>query len=298
MFTLDDLKLICDLVETGSFTKAAQRNFLTQSAVSQRLRAMETRLGKPLLERGRGRAGVVPTEAGRTLYEGGRDVLAAAQDLAARVQGPENDPAGPVRVVTVYSVGLHALPARLKPFVMRNPRVQVQLAYGRMDRVYREVYAREADVGIVACPLPSAGIEVLPFDNEEMALVCPPEHPLAKRTDVALRELDGLPFVAFPAGVPTRNLIEERLRAAGVVREPAMEFDNIETIKNVVEIGLGVSVLPAATALAEAERGTLAVVPLCEEDRFTRPTGVLVKQSAMRPPAVAAFLEALTASAA
>ena len=293
MFTLDTLRLFTDLVETGSFSRAADKNFVSQSAVSQRLRALEREYGQTLLERGQGRGRVTPTPAGETLYRGARALLQSAQALDAQMRDLSDEVAGAVRVATVYSVGLHALPPRLKPFLAAHPRVNVHLEYEQTDKVYEDVAAGAVDVGIVACPAPRRGLAVTPFAEEEMALICAPEHPLARADRVALRQLDGLAFIGFADDIPTRRLVDERLRAAGARVKMAATFDNIETIKNLVEIGSGVSLLPADTARREERAGTLAVRPLAPADAFTRPTGLLTKQAGARRAAVRAFVDAM-----
>ncbi|HZO88049.1 MAG TPA: LysR family transcriptional regulator [Chthonomonadaceae bacterium] len=287
------LKLFCDLVETGSFTRAAERNFVSQSAVSQRLRALEHEYGQVLLDRGKGKGRVVPTEAGRILYEGGKALLAEAEELEARLRGLSEEIAGTVRVATVYSVGLHALPGRLKPFLAAHPKVNVHLEYSQTAKVYQDVLSGAVDVGIVACPTERSGVEIVPFGDEEMVVVCAPEHPFAQESKLRLAQLEGQPFIAFADDIPTRHLVDERLRAAGAKVHILMAFDNIETIKNLVEIGSGVALLPADTVRREVREGLLASVPLAPSDSFRRPEGLLVKKAGVRRAAVRAFIAAM-----
>lgn len=291
---LNALKLYCDLVETKSFSRAAERNFVTQSAVSQRIQTLEKDYEHPMLERGRGRRRIMPTEAGQIFYEGAKHLLAEAAELDARLRGLSDDVAGTVRVATVYSVGLHALPPRLKPFLALQPKVNVHLEYSQTAKIYQDVLSGAVDIGIVACPAPRAGIEILPFDVEPMALICAPESRFACRESIALRELQDQPFIAFADDIPTRRLIDVQLKAAGVQVRNVMAFENIETIKNLVEIGSGVALVPEETARTEAREGTLVVVPLIPKDAFDRPSGLLVKKSGSRRAAVIAFLGAMT----
>jgi len=292
MLNLDSLQLFSDLVDTGSFSRTAEKNFVSQSAVSQRLKALETEYGQTLIDRGQGRGKVSPTVAGEALYAGAKALLQAAATLDAELRQLSDEVAGTVRVATVYSVGLHALPPRLKPFLAAHPRVNVHLEYKQTDKVYDDVVNGTVDVGIVACPLAKRGLEVVPFAEEEMVLVCAPEHPLAG-AKVSLRRLDGLAFIAFAADIPTRRLVDEQLQAAGVTVKIVSTFDNIETIKNLVEIGSGVSILPADTVRQEQRAGTLAAVPFATADAFTRPTGLLLKTTKTRRAAVRAFVEAM-----
>ena len=203
--------------------------------------------------------------------------------MEAELRGLSDEVAGTVRVATVYSVGLHALPPRLKPFLAAHPRVNVHLEYRQTSDIYQEVAAGTIDVGIVACPSPRRDIEVLPFAEEDMALVCAPEHPLARQAvgvparpgRIALHRLCGRHPDAQAGGRPPAR----RRRP----RPPGHDFDNIETIKNLVEIGSGVSILPADTVRQEVGSGVLAAVPFTPADSFRRPTGLLVKKTADPP---------------
>ncbi len=292
MLNLDSLQIFSDLVDTGSFSRTAEKNFVSQSAVSQRLKALEADYGQTLIDRGQGRGKVSPTVAGDALYAGAKALLQSAAALDAEMRQLSDEVAGTVRVATVYSVGLHALPPRLKPFLAAHPRVNVHLEYKQTDQVYDDVVNGAVDVGIVACPSGKRGLEVVPFAEEEMVLVCAPEHPLAG-AEVSLRQLDGLAFIGFADDIPTRRLVDERLKAAGARVKVVSTFDNIETIKNLVEIGSGVSILPADTVRQEQRAGTLAAVPFTAADAFTRPTGLLLKKTKARRAAVQAFVEAM-----
>ena len=287
------MKLFCDLVETRSFSRAAELNFLSQSAVSQRLRTLEVEYAQVLIERGKGKGPVSPTEAGRILYEGVKPLLHEFAELDARLRGLSDEVTGTVKVATVYSVGLHALPARLKPFLALHPGVNVHVEYSQTDKVYRDVLSGAVDVGIVACPSARAGIEIVPFGEEAMVLICAPKHPLAQEAAMDLRQLEGQNFIGFSDEIPTRWLIDEHLLAAGAKVRVEMAYDNIETIKNLVEIQSGVALVPEDTVRQEARDGRLAVVPLIAEQAFRRPAGLLLKKLRSRRAAVRAFIEAV-----
>jgi DNA-binding transcriptional LysR family regulator len=287
---LTTLRLFCDLVETASFSRTAERQFVSQPAVSQKLRALEREVGQQLLERGRGKKRITPTEAGNVLYQGALPLLREAEELEARLRGLSEEIAGTVRVATVYSVGLHALPGRLKPFLAQHPRIHVHLEYSQTTKIYQDVLSGAVDVGIVACPTARGGIEVIPFGEEAITLICAPEHPFATRTAIDLADLEGAPFIGFADDIPTRKLIDEHLKRAGVKVRLVNAFDNIETIKNLVEIGSGVALVPEDTARQEARSGELALVPLSPSSAFLRPAGLLVKRSQSRRAAVRVFI--------
>ena len=293
MLDLNALQLFCDLIETRSFSRAAELNFVSQSAVSQRLQTIERQYKQVLIERGKGKSRLVVTEAGQLLYEGAKQLLQEAGELEARLRGLSEDVAGTVRVATVYSVGLHALPGRLKPFLAAHPKVNVHLEYSPTAKVSQDVLSGAVDVGIVACPSTRAGIEVIPFGEETMTLICAPEHPLAQQSCVSLQALEDRPFIAFADGIPTRRLIDVHLREAGVTVRIVMAFDNIETLKNLVEIGSGVAIVPEDSVRQEAREGTRALVPLATQDIFRRPIGLLLKKAGVRRATVRAFIEAM-----
>ncbi len=290
---VNDLKLFCDLVETRSFTRSAERHFLSQPAVSQRIRALERHFGQVLVDRGKGKGRVAPTQAGKVLYDGAKALIGQTSELEMRIRGLSDEILGTVRVATVYSVGLHALPGRLKPFLAALPNVNVHLEYSRTGKVYQDVLSGAVDVGIVACPQARSGIEIIPFGEERMALICAPEHRLAIQPRARLSDLEDEPFIAFADDIPTRKLTDERLRAAGVHVRIVMSFDNIETIKNLVEIGSGVALVPENTVRQEAREGILTVISLTPEDGFMRPAGILIKPSILRRAAISAFVEAM-----
>lgn len=294
---LESLRMFVDLAQTKSFSKTAERSFVSQSAVSQRIRALEQEFGQVLVERGKGRPGAQFTEAGVRLLAGAQELLARANALRREMAELGDEVGGTVRVATVYSIGLHVLPPFLSAFLAEYPHVNVHVEYQRTDRIYESLLAGTIDLGIVACPQERPQIDILPLQDEPMVLILPPSHPLATRPEVSLTDLQGAPFVAFDADIPTRKIIDARLRARGVTVDVVQAFDNIETIKRVVEIGLGVALVPEPTVRREVRDGTLVARPLAGET-FTRPTGILLRKGRVRTNALRRFVETLQADAA
>jgi DNA-binding transcriptional LysR family regulator len=288
---LEALKTFCDLVETGSFTRAAELNFVTQSAVSQQVRGLERRFERRLLERF-GRAGVEPTHAGRLLYTESKTILARFRSLEQKLIEPSGRMTGTVRVATVYSVGLHALPPYVKQFLREYPEVAIQVEYSRTDRVYGACVSGAIDLGIVAFPTRRPRLEVILLRNEELVLVVSPEHRLARRRSVAVSAIDGEPFVAFDRAVATRRAVDRILRDHGANVRIATEFDNIETIKRSVEAGLGVSIVPEDTVKNEVRAGTLAALGFTDGP-FTRPVGIIHRKGREISPPARAFVDLL-----
>ncbi|HZM92958.1 MAG TPA: LysR family transcriptional regulator [Vicinamibacterales bacterium] len=288
---IETLKTFCDLVETGSFNKAAQRSFISQSAVSQQLKTLEGRYGRPLLERG-SRRGLALTDAGKLFYAECRDLLERFRQLEDRLRESADAISGTVRLATVYSIGLHELPPYVTRFMKAHPRVKVHIEYSRTDKICEACLQNTIDFGIVAFPLPRANMTVVPWRQERLVLVCPPGDPLARRRKVRLAEIAGRPFVAFERDIPTRKTIDRILKNHRVAVETVMEFDNIETIKRSIEVGSGVSILPETTLVNEARSGLLVTRDFVEGP-FLRDVGVIHRRGRVLSAAARAFMTLL-----
>lgn len=292
---IETLKVFCDIVESGSFSYAASQNFITQSAVSQQVRSLEEKYDCRLIERGR--AGVKPTSAGQVLYNAGKEIVRRFGELENRLREIGSVIGGSIRVGTVYSVGLHELPPYLSEFLRSYPNVNVHLEYLRANRIYEDLIEGKIDLGVVAYPAKRSQIVTISFRQDELVLVTPPDCPLAKQAKVSFRQLEGYRFVGYERDIPTRKAADRILRDHGIKPQYSMEFDNIETIKRAVEIGLGVAIVPRLTAEQETQRGSLTMMEF-EEGTFTRPLGIIYKRGRELSPAVRKFVEVLTSKAA
>ena len=287
---VETFKVFCDLAETGSFSKAASLNSITQSAVSQQIRALETRYEVRLVERGR--RNFCLTLEGSAFLEASREILEVYNHLGDRLHEMRNVVAGELRIASIYSVGLHELPPRLKVFRKKHPDVEVHVAYRRSAQVYAQVLSGEVDLGLVAYPAKRAGLQIEIFDEDEMVVICHPNHALAKKKRIALNQIDGEKFIAFEPDLPTRKVIDRHLRDNGVEIVHTMEFDNVETVKRAVEIESGLSIVPQNAVRQEVASGALVAIHL-EGIQFCRPLGVITKRNRPRSPAHKEFVAAL-----
>jgi DNA-binding transcriptional LysR family regulator len=287
---LETLKVFCDVVESKSFSVAASQNYVTQSAVSQQIRMLEEKYGKQLLERTRGNVQLTP--AGEILYQVSKEIVQRYGELEARLQAATKIVGGTVRVATVHTIGLYELSSQLKRFLKGYPQVQLQLEYGRSNKIYDDALRGGIDLGIVAYPTRRPGITVLPFREDRLVLVCPPQHPLAKHRQMSIKKLAGEPLVGFERDIPTRKETDRVLRRHGIDPRYVMELDNVEIMKRVVEIGLGVAILPEHAVRPEVRGGTLAAVQVSDEI-FLRPLGIIHRTGKHFSPAAAKFIECL-----
>ena len=287
---LDTLRLYCDVVRLRSFSRAASASGVSQSAASQAIQQLEAELDATLLDRSR--RPLAPTAEGRGFYDACRGLLAgfekARADLAASRQRVE----GTVRVAAIYSVGLHDMSRHMQPFMAAYPNARVLLECLHPHKVVEAVLNDEADLGILSYPASSRALQVLPLREEPMMVVTHPSHPLARRRRVSPADLDGARFVAFDHDLPIRRAIDRALKQHGVKVEVAMEFDNVETIKQAIGIAAGISILPAPTVQKESEMKTLAVVDLALPG-LVRPVAIIHRKGRHLTAAVSRFIAQL-----
>ncbi len=287
---IETLKVFCDLSETESFTKAAQINDITQSAVSQQIRSLENQFRATLIERSKKKFRL--TREGQILYEHSKQIIQTYDMLRAQLQELRDVVSGTLRVATIYSIGLYDLPPYLKRFLKTHRTVNVHVEYHRANRVYDDVLSNVCDVGLVAFAVKESRLEVVPLWRDKLVLVCSPRHPLASRESLPLSALRGERFISFEPDIPTRRAIDKALRAESVEVQHVMEVDNIETVKRAVEIELGVSIIPQSTVSTEVRNGILAQVEIAGAD-FARPVSAILKKSKVLSPAMKQFISIL-----
>jgi LysR family transcriptional regulator, transcriptional activator of the cysJI operon len=272
---LETLKLFCDLADSRSFSKTAEKHLLSQSAVSQQLAQLELAYKCQLITRRKRPIELTP--AGQVFYRAARDILERYDQLKNELHSLETGIDIRINVAAIFSIGMHNLHEYVKKFMIRYPNVNVHIEYFSAERIYELVLDGEVDIGIVAIPKKDKRIDVYEFEEELLVLACSPKHPLAGEKEADIHKLQFERFIAFEKDVPTRIWIDGILSRYNVVVRPVMEFDNIETIKRAVEINAGVSILPEPTIIQEVAGGTLRAIPFSNE-RFTRPTGILVRK--------------------
>jgi DNA-binding transcriptional LysR family regulator len=290
---IETLKVFCDLTETESFTKAAQINHVTQSAVSQQISSLEREFKSLLIERSKKKFRL--TREGQVLYEASKQIVQSYENLHSRLQELKDVISGTIRVATIYSIGLHDLPPYLKRYLRAYPLVNVHVEYRRANQVYEDVLSNVVDLGLVAYPARDSRVETVLLRKELMVLICHPQHPLAKSKSIKIGALAGQRFVAFEADIPTRKAVDKVLKAHGVQVVPVMEFDNVETVKRAVEIDAGVAIVPLTTVSQEVSKQTLAAITI-EDAELLRPIAAICRKNKVPSTALKQFIAMLKES--
>lgn len=287
---IESLKVFCDLAETESFTKAAQINSVTQSAVSQQISSLERIFKSLLIERSKKRFRL--TREGQVLYDYSKQIIQTYESLHSRLQELKDIISGTIRVATIYSIGLHDLPPYIKKFMKNYPTVNIHVEYRRANQVYEDVYSNVVDLGLVAYPMKDSKLEIIPLRKEPLVLICHPQHPFAKQKAIKLKHLVDQKVIGFEPDIPTRKALDKILREYGVDVKHVMEFDNVETVKRAVEIDAGISIVPLGTVTQEVAKQTLAAVEI-EDGEFFRPLAAIYKKNKVLSPAMKQFLSIL-----
>jgi DNA-binding transcriptional LysR family regulator len=286
---LETLHLYCDVVRLRSFSRAAEQRYVSQSAASQAIQQLEAELGVALIDRTT--RPLVATPEGHAFYEACRELLERWERARVEVAAVKARVDGTVRVAAIYSVGLHDMSRPMQRFQSLYPAARVQLECLHPHKVVEAVVAGEADIGIMSYPPADRALAVVPLREEPMALVCHPGHPLARRRMAEPADLGGETFIAFDRGLTIRKAIDRALRQHNVRVTVAMEFDNIETIKQAISIAAGVSILPRHTVGKEVGVRALAAVPLALP--LARPVGIIHRRQKVLSPTASRFIDVL-----
>jgi DNA-binding transcriptional LysR family regulator len=290
---IEALKVFCDVARLRSFSQAAQAQMpdpITQSAASQVVSHLEKRLGVQLIDRSTRPLQLTPL--GQAYYDGCRLLLEQYTELEASIRTAHAQLAGTVHVAAIYSVGLGDMGQYVQKFKAEHPDVSVSLEYLHPDRVYEKVCEGAADLGLVSFPRRSPKLNAIPWREEEMVLACSPVHRLASCPAVRVGQLNGEKYIHFDRGLTIRKQIDRFLRSQRVAVEVVHEFDNIANIKQAVELGAGVALLPEPTVRREVEDGSLMSRPL-QGCRLTRPLGIIHRRHHKLSPTALRFMELL-----
>ncbi len=293
---LETLSIFCDVVRHHSFSRGAAANDVSQSAASQAVRQLERRLGTQLIDRSK-RPWRLTTD-GKVFFKGCQEIVDRYHELEDTIQRRQHPSGYRVRLATIYSVHLHDLSAYVERFQASLPGAEVDVAYMHPDQVYEQVLADQCDLGLLAFANPGRELTVIPWVDQPMVVACLPGHRFAARasTGIPPTALAGEAFVAFDRGLPVRREIDRYLRRHEADVRITAAFDNIENIKQAIEDGAGIAMLPEPTLRREVDRRTLVKVPLQQAEQdgpLVRPVSIIRRRTRRLNPAVTEFINIL-----
>ena len=267
-----ECKLFRDIAQCRSFLQAAKLNGISQPAVTQSIKELEKRLGVTLINRST--RPIALTAAGELYDALCGDVLVRDADFQAGLEDLQTGGLATVRVASIYSIGLSEAPRLREEFNRAMPGARLVIDFLHPAEVYAAVLSGQVDFGFVSYPEERRGIRIVGWRKEQMTVALYPGHPLAGHRRIVARDLNGQSFLAFDHDVPIRQALDRFFEDNDVHLSIAAHFDNIQSIKEAVAMGQGISILPARTMEAEVKQGRLASVPL-DVPGLVRPTAVI-----------------------
>ena len=238
-----NLQTFITAAELKSFSLAAEQLYLTQPAVSKRVATLEGELGSALFDRIGRRVSL--TEAGRELLPRAKTILREIEDSRRLISNLTGRVAGQLSIGTSHHIGLHRLPPALKEFSKTFPDVELELQFMDSEAACRAVQTGELELGIVTLPLePLTDLQSELIWPDPLDIVVSHEHPLAKESRLDFQQLSQHPAILPSSGTYTRQLLERSISKAGGKLSAGMTTNYLETIKMMVGVGLGWSVLP------------------------------------------------------
>ena len=276
-----------------SFTKAAEQLFMTQPAVTFQIKQLEEQFNARLFERSHGKIALTP--AGQMVMSYAERILGLSEEMETRVADLTGAMGGPLLLGASLTIAEYILPRILGEFKAQHPQVQAHMTVGNSELIEMRVADHTLDLGLIETPSHLPGLRTEVCCEDELVVICSPDHKFAKMRSVKPREILGEPYISRETGSGTREFADQYLRRCNVMPEDlniVMELGSLEAIKGVVETGLGVSIVSRATATKERQLGTLATVQL--EPRLIRTMSFVHVTEKFRSRLLATFVEFAT----
>ena len=261
-FDLADLGLFRHVVEAGSITQGARRANLALAAASTRIRNMENTLGAALLVRSR--QGVITTQAGRTLLQHARAILADAERLREDLGAYAGGLAGQIRVLSNTNALTEFLPEALSSFLAAHPQVSVDLEERLSDEIVGLIAEGVADLGIVAGTVDAASLETFPFRKDRFVLVVARDHPLAGQTETAFAQVLDYDFVGLDRASALQRFLADKAARVGRPLRLRIQLRSFDAVCRLVECNVGVGIVPETTARRVSRSMAIALVALTD----------------------------------
>lgn len=280
---LQHLITFARVVETGSFTRAAQLLNLSQPSVTKHVSSLESYLGVRLLDRDGKRLHVTP--AGEAVYGYARRIHQAVLDCQATVQALKNPDVGVVTIGSVHTIGLYTLPDLLAEFVPAHPQVRLMVKTAPMAQTLALLLQHEIDIGLVTAPVSHERVRCVPLFEDPVLVVTSPEPRFPLPDPVTREDLGRLPIIGYQRGTRYRSFVDSALEGLGIHPQVVMEFDSHEAAKAMAALGLGLALVPASTVRRDLEAGKVVEVQVQGLPRIARTTCMILRRDGRLSPA-------------
>jgi DNA-binding transcriptional LysR family regulator len=261
--SLNSLLVFHEVAKHRSFSKAAEELFISQPAVTKHIKELELKVGIGLIQRGRG--GFALTETGKILFKYTHKISSHLMEIENVFWNLQKDHHGLLKIGTTESYSKCLMPKLLSGFQSSHPSIKIALDVGNSDEIEKSLLVYKNDLGLIGVTKISSKLKTIPFLKEPLVLIVSPNHPLAKRKVVSLKELEGYPFIIRAKGSTTRRIVLQAFRDLNIRPSLLIEAGSSEFIKQWVSEGKGVSVIVKRIVEDEEKRGIIKTVPLSEK---------------------------------
>ncbi|HXB55618.1 MAG TPA: LysR family transcriptional regulator [Vicinamibacteria bacterium] len=241
------------VAEEGSFTRAAERLHVSQSAISRQIKLLEEELGGVLLHRGGKRVALTPP--GELLLKTANRVHRDLQEVASQISDTHALHRGTLSLAGGMTVCMHILPRVLRKYLRLYKEVDLRVVSAATETILRLIRNHEVDLALLTLPIVAKDLEVVPVLKEEMVVVTARGHPLSRERTIETSRLGRYPWILYEAGSNTRKILEQFFREEEIQVDVAMETENVEIIKSMVAAGLGITLIPYAAIVKDVRHG-------------------------------------------
>lgn len=293
-FSLDQLRILKAIADEGSFKRAADSLFVSQPAISLQIQNLEKQLAVPLFDRGGRKAQL--TEAGNLLLAYGEKIITLCQETCRAIEDLQNLQGGTLIVGASQTTGTYLLPRMIGLFHQKYPYVSVQLQVHSTRRTSWAVANGQVDLAIIGGEVPlelQDILEIIPYTEDELALIIPPNHPLAEQETIAKEDLYNLNYITLDSQSTIRKVLDQVLTRCQINTSELkveMELNSIEAIKNAVQSGLGASFVSVTAIEKELKMGILHRAHI-QGVEIQRTLSVIVNSNRYRSKASEAFIK-------
>jgi len=257
----DQLETFLEVARLCSFSRAAERRFRTQPAVSSQIRALEEEVGAKLLDRSGGKVSI--TQSGKLFLKYAEETIEARKAVCVAIAETERIPRGELVVGANEGTCLHVLPEVFADFKKTYPEVAVGIKRADYAKTLDSVIDNSVDFGVVSLPVNDARLTVVPIHWDELVIIAPPSHPLALVKAATIGEVASFPLLVPKSG-HTRDALENLFHERRLKPQISMELDSSELLKRFVAADVGVGFIARSNVAEDVRAGVLAVIPISD----------------------------------
>jgi len=282
------LEMAISVADNASFTRASQKLYVAQSAISRKIKLLEEELGEPIFKRVNKKIYVTP--AGETLLRYARRIFQDMRNAKMEISEIAHLERGQLRVGAGMLACTYILPPVLERFKALHPRIDLEVITAPTDILLSKLSDNLIELGVFTLPIKHSDLQVIPLITEEMVVVTSPRHPvLSKETKINAEDLQNYPMILFPKGARTRDVLDGFFNNVGIVPRIVMEAENVALIKPLVKIDLGISIIPLRSVSEELQRGELHYLRI-KNHKLIRKVGLVYHKSEYVPKMLAELI--------